>query len=426
MTENTPKKGPGRPKKDDRTPDEERHLDMLFSDIDQSFTVKVYRHDPEWCAGYLGCFHVGAGKGISIEEVKNRFGGRRIELITYDPTRGSIARKKTIMIDDVPRREGDILKRDGTTVESGEQQKQSGFSGGHPLEMLHKLNLPPHLARQAYAYYLGTPEPQQETKKSDGTGEMFQQQMMMDMMNQARQSQMTMMQQQFDMQKRMMEAMREMEDSKKPRDPMGEVNTTIKLMREINGIKSELGVGGNDSLASQVLETTVPLVETALTEYLGYKRMQAQAEVQKNMAVQDNKPPLPPRVTSAPAMPQIPESSPVSPVQQAEQMAAMYKNLPPQEQSAVMNAFIGTLEGPNTLDYQEEIDQNQNIATQLEYDTIDNAQEILTDEDRELLNGDSNHNEGGHISDRQHATPADNNNQAYRTGDPPGFPTSTD
>lgn len=421
MNDEINKRRPGRPKKDDRTEEENNDLDMLFSDINQSYTVKVYRHDPEWCAGYVGSFHMGAGKCVSIEEIKNRFGGRRLELVTYDPTRGSIARKKTILIDDMPKREGEILKRDGTTEQAS---VQNSSTEPHPLEVISRLNLPPHIARQAMAYHLGTPEQPTDTKKPDTGSDMFQQQMMMDMMSQARQSQMTMMQQQFEMQKTMMGAMREMEDSKKPRDALGEVNNTISLMREINGIKTELGVGGNTSLASQVLETTVPLVEHALTEYLGYKRIQAQAQAQKNTQVQDLKPELPSRNATR----QIPVGvePTLSAVQQATEMAKMYKTLPPKEQTAVMNAFIGSLEGPNNIETPLEMGYNQNIATKLESDRIEDDDDILTDEDRILLNGHTNADEGRDIPNEQYPASIDNNDQIDRESYNPGIPVSSD
>lgn len=422
MTDDTTKRGPGRPRKSDsyRTDQENEELDNLFADIDQSYTVKVYRQEPEWCAGYLGCFHMGPGKSVSPEEIKNRFGGRTFELVVYDPTRGGIARRRTMMIDDMPRREGEILKRDGTTEKASEAAPAQQH---HPLDSVMNSHLPPHIKKAAIDYYAGI-QPQEQQRKADPQDNFYQQQMMMDMMNQSRQAQMTMMQQQFDMQKRMMDAMREMDESRKPKDPMNDVNTTIKLMREINGIKTELGVGGNESLASQVLETTVPLVETALTEYLGYKRMQAQAQLAAQQNTQQNRPPLPARRPSPPeGVPLIAQAP--DPLKQAQQMAEMYRNLPPHEQTAVMNAFIGALEGPTDDINGDDLDHHQNIATPLESDTIGDVGEILSVEDQALLNGHKNQNEGGDVSYSEHAASAHNNDQADREGDPGRFPIPT-
>lgn len=112
------------------------------------------------------------------------------------------------------------------------------------------------------------------------------------------------------------------------------------------------------------------------------------------------------------------------PLLQAQQMAEMYRKLPPQEQSAVMNAFIGALESPDNDYTGNDLDHHQNIATPLESDTLGDIGEILSDEDRALLNGDSNENEGGDFSDGEHAAPVDHNDQVDRQGDSRGFPPS--
>ena len=381
-------KKPGRPRKSDytRTDAENEELDNLFSDISQSYTVKVYRQDPEWCAGYCGSFHLGAGKSLSPEEVKNRFGGRMYDLVVYDPTRGGIARKRTIMIDDVPRREGAEMRRDGTVMDgkSSAQQKTQ-----NPLDALMDMPLPPALKRQVAAYYVGIPD---DAKPQNNHTDFLQQQMMMDMMNQSRQAQMHMMQQQFDMAKRMMDAMREMDESRKPRDPMHDVNTTIKLMREINGIKSELGVQ-NGSLAGQVLETTVPLIETALTEYLAYKKMQAQAQL------------MTPRQPQIPALPirDIAPKTTDDPLLNVKQLAQQYKKMDSATQRELMNAFLGAMDEPPEI-----------VANSMPYDTIE--ADMLTDEDRLILY-DKHNTEAHNMADSQHATSADHNDQDDRAGD---------
>jgi hypothetical protein len=401
------KRGPGRPPKETKEEKDEREdLENIFSDLTTTYTVKVYREEPEWCSGYMGQFHIGVGRSLSIEEIKHRYGGRVFELRVYTPLKGGIATRKTIVIDDVPRREGFEINRDGTTIKPNAVEPvtdKAAREDEDPFDEILQLALPAKMKRKLMLLQLGmnepTPEPRQapvDTLQS----QMQIQQMMMEMMNQSRQSQMQMAQQQFEMHKNMMQTRQELEASAKPKDPMGDVNNVISLVREINGIKAELGGSDHQSLASQVLEQTVPLVESALTEFLSYKKLQAQNDLKRSQNIANNAPQLPQRGAPVQSLPRIAPPPTVSdPIKMAEQMAEMYASLDPDSQRAVMMAFVGKVEQKEAF----QADSHENIVSNTGNDILESVNDsVLDDEDRAILNG-YNANETDNIQDREHA-----------------------
>jgi hypothetical protein len=418
------KRGPGRPPKNESVQEKEEREDLesIFSDLTTTYNVKVYRQEPEWCSGYMGQFHVGVGRTLSIEEIKHRYGGRVFELRVYTPLKGGIAKRTTIVIDDVPRRDGFEINRDGTTNKGGAQTEPAGkVEHEDPLDELLNLPLPPKLKRKLTLLQMGLDEPTEQKQAPVDTlqSQMQIQQMMMEMMNQSRQSQMQMAQQQFEMHKNMMQARQELEASAKPKDPMGDVNNVISLVREINGIKAELGGAENQGLASQVLEQTVPLVESALTEFLSYKKLQAQNELKRSQTIQNNAPVLPVRTAPAQTMPQIAPPSPASdPIRMAEQMAETYASLDPETQKAVMMAFVGRVEQKEA----DPPDENQNIVSNPGNDIIEGVDDSVLDaEDRAILDGYKNENEAGNVQNSEHAATIEENDPPDRQGDSSGF-----
>jgi len=386
-------------------------LDSIFGDLTTAYTVKVYRNDPDWCSGFLGEFHVGVGRSLSIQEVKNRFGGRVFDLRVYSGVRGGIAKRTTIVIDDVPRRDGLEINRDGTTKqkEPANTPKETIESSADPFEEIFSLNASPQLKRKLLMMQMGIngfaqPEQPKQDHNERLKGEMQLQQMMMEMQNQARQSSMQMMQQQFEMNKTMMQTRRELEDSATKPNPLNDVDKMIALVSKINGIKGELG-GGHESLAGQVLEQTVPLIESAMMEFLSYKKLVAQNELKKSTFQQ-----RPPQVDLPPRLPvATPQAAPGnSPKEMAAQMAKMYAGLSPQEQSEVMQTFMGYLEEPS--------ESNEIIETNVSNDIIEDENEMLSDEDKALLNG-NNENEAGNFSNIEYTGTTEDDDPPDRSSD---------
>ena len=417
----TEKRGPGRPKKESQEEIQEREdLETLFSDINQTYTVKVFRTDPEWASGYMGKFHVGGGRTLSLDEIKNRFGGRVFDLRVYTGSKPGITSRKTVEIDDVPRREGFEVFRDGTSAAPSKQGQPEQAAHADPVdEILNSDHLPFALRKKLMLLQLGLGDAVQAPQHNqiDLQAQMQMQQTMNEMMNQSRRSQLEMQQQQFEMTKQMMSFKRELEESAKPKNALGEVDNVIHLVREINGIKSELGAS-DEPLSSQLLGQTMPLVESALMEFLALKKLQAQNQLKQAQIEANNAPALPQRVQASPvASPPLalPKNDPVA---LAEEMAAVYSRLSPEEQQRVMLTFVGKVEENEAVSIQT----NENIELSPENDTIaDVSETILDPEDRAILN-DQNSHEASDVQNVEHAGTTEDHDPLDRQGDPGRFP----
>lgn len=432
------KRGPGRPPKNKEVEADRRDIEEILADLESNATVKVHRTDPEWASGYCGQFYIAQGRGLTTEEIKNRFGGRVLQITIHGPN-GKYVKRQTIVIDDIPRREGQPIQRDGTVIDLNNKAAAAAPKSGHPLEHILSLGLPPHLTKQISNYYLGGDTyggDENRHQNNGGFQDMFgavqMQKALMDMMNQSNTAQMNMMQSQFEMQKSIMNARRDFEESAKPKDPLGDVNNIIRVVRELNGIKSELG-GAPESMTGQILENTMPMVETLLTEYMAYMKMKAQAEFSRPVAVAPSPPALPQRPAAAPVGPVAPiVAAAPSTVEKpnvasmAAQMAQMYVGLSNEEKQEVNMAFISAMNEaesqtyepaaePETID--NKVDPKENYDN-MEYTPIDSK--YLDPTDLELLhNGgaDNDKDAAGDVQNSEHTGAIEENDPPYRESD---------
>jgi hypothetical protein len=390
----------------------EEELEDLFSDVSGTVTVKIERLEPEWCSGYCGIFHVTAGKPLRLEEVRQRFGGRVFQMTAKD-SGGKYVKKKVLRIDDVPRRENVVINRDGTT--DAQTQKKEVETDLDPFIALLRSGLPPAVIRKMVPSLLGMDyEPKKEAKETSQM-EMLQTQMVMDMMNSNRTAQMEATRQAMEMQREMQRQRAEMNQNVKPADALGDVNHVVKLLRELNSMKSEFG-GGGESATSEVLQNTMPLLETLVSEFISLKKLQAQAEISKIGVFSSDRPALPSRtpksVNSAPKV----ISDKKDPVQLAREMGAMFRGLDDDLRQRALNAFLGQ---------EEEENMEENAVN----DILDDEEQFLTTEDQELLDReepDNHSDETDHISDSGHARSAIENDPPDRSGNSPGFPVLAD
>lgn len=418
MTEEI-RRGPGRPPKIQKNDedDDRRDIEEILGEIEPNARVKVTRLEPEWASGYLGQFYISAGKRLSTEEIKNRFGGRVLQLTIHGPN-GKYVKRQTVLIDDVPRREGKVALRDGTVIDGSDAKSKE-----HPLETMMGWGLPPNLARQISNHYLGAGDESQQHQSNsftDMAGAMGLQKIMMDMMAQSNQANMQMMQFQFEMQKNMMAARQDFEKNAKPTDPLGDVTSMIQVFRELNGMKSEFGGTANESMAGKILENTMPMVETLGTEYLAYLRMKAQADANKPQAAPP--PALPSRQTEPPN--HVFPTPATNPVNIAQKMATMYKNLSQDDKKVTLRAFMQALNG----DEPDEMIPLQD-TNEIKVDSVKNngimekspdLAEYLEKDDLEILqHGGSEDNQDavGNIQNSEYTGPAEKNDPAYRQSD---------
>jgi hypothetical protein len=379
-------------------------LDELMEGLgDGTLIVKCSRLDPP--LGYCGDFFVTQANPITLKEIKRRFGGRVFQLNTRS-SNGKIRKQKTITIDDVPKREGIEILPDGSNAPAHGAAAPEKKEESSALETVMNAGLPPKVLKTVLPYLVGLggilPDEQQQAPQSRYAQniEMMQQQAMMEMMN-------AQMRQNMEFQREMQSFKREQANEEKPKNPFGDMEMIFKMMREIQGFKSEIGGEGN--LASTALQSTIGLMENGLSEYLSLKKLQIQAEIAKGNSMAQEATALPKRSTA----PQLSEPRVINegknPVQLASEMGQMFRQLDDATKQDVLNAFLG--QGP---------DNSENIEESYDDDTIENEGEFLNAEDERILNGDTDPDEyeGDHVSDSQHATPVDDNHQTDRQGDP--------
>jgi hypothetical protein len=365
---------------------------------DGTLHVKCTRLDPP--LGYCGDFFVTKQNPLTLKEIKRRFGGRVFQLNSRS-SNGQIKKQKTITIDDVPRREGLEILPDGTNARPDEKPESKKQEDADPLSVIMGAGLPPNVMRQVIPYLvgLGGAIPPEQPKPQTNNFELMQQQAIMDMMS-------AQMRQNMEFQREMQRFKRESYESEKPKNPYSDMEMIFKMMREIQGFKSELGGDGN--LATEALQGTMSLVESGLTEYLALKKLQAQSEIAKGKMMQESATPLPPRQnTPQLSQPQVIKEG-KDPVQIAREMGQMFRNLDGSQQQAVLDAFLN--ESPENSDNIENIGPN---------DTIEYEGEFLDATDQEILNGETNPNKDApdHLSDGEHTPPADDDDQINRQGD---------
>lgn len=420
----TPKRAPGRPKilkvdpelildESRSSNDEASDMETLFREINHAYQVKVYRNEPEWCCGYLGYFYKGAKKGLTMEEIKNRFGGRQFQLTVYHPSKGGILSSRTVVIDDVPRREGLILNRDLTTQSPVQHPAttEQPETGTGPIDQILNMGLPTKLQNEIIGYLTGRPEyshsMQQHPQQGQSPFEMAVMKQILDMMQAQTNAQINVMRQQYDMHSTMMRDKRDFEERERPKSPLNDVNDMIKMIQAFNTVQTEMrGHGGAEqSIGSQLIEQLVPLADNVFSEYMASKRLSMQNQFQTTATAVA---PSPPELQSRrPEAGQLPGER--DPITQAREMARMYRSLPPEEQNSVMQTFLGVM------------NDDENVA---EVENVPESGILVDDEDREILYG--NNSKTGYLPDVVDAGTAQNDHPTDWPGNQGRIPFSAD
>jgi hypothetical protein len=399
---------------------ERRHasdeLDELMDGLgDGTLTIKCTRLDPP--LGYCGDFFVTQANPITLKEIKRRFGGRVFQLNTRS-SNGQIKKQKTITIDDVPKREGIEILPDGSNAQPQNTAAPDKKDEPSALETVMNAGLPPKVLKTVLPYLVGLggmlPDESQQPQQNryNQNFELMQQQAMMEMMN-------AQMRQNMEFQREMQKFKREQLDEEKPKNPFSDMENIFKMMREIQGFKSEIGGEGN--LASTALQSTMDLMGSGLSEWLSLKKLQMQAEIAKATVTGQQATALPKRSTTPElAQPQLSEPKLINqgkdPVKIAQEMGQMFRELDDSTKQQVLNAFLG-----------DATDEPENIEQTAFDDTIENEGDFLNPDDERILKGETvaDEHEGDHIPDSQHAASVDDNDQTDRQRDPGGEQVST-
>lgn len=404
---------PGKFKTKDELAAEAELEDFFKNDIGEgTITVKVHRIDPPY--GYSGEFYVTSGNPLTLRELKQRFGGRVLRLIGRS-SNGQFSRQMTITIDDVPRRDGLEIYPDGTV----ERPNKNSHDDRDPWSALMRCPLPPDVIKMIAPYMLGYPAPadDKDNKTTQGTPmEMMAMQMMMDFQNKQSESQLRQQRMSMEMEKDMWRWRKEMGEGEKPRDTLSGVGEMVKVMQELNKMKDMMG-GPNEPLAKSVMDSVMPMAETMMGEYMQLKRMQLQMELSNSRPggpqpapqLQERKP----KSLSVPRTQlRVVDETPDD-LQMARMFGRKYRSMNAEKQQKMMNAFLHP---------------DQNIEPSANNDTmVAEGDEYLDDEDREIMrHAEDDENEDGHISDSEHAGPADDNDPDNRQGDTGGGDVSAD
>lgn len=99
----------------DKIPPEIQEIDDILSEFSGEFKVRIERLEPRWCDGSLGTLNIGSGEKLDIEELGERYGGRKLLLRFIGPN-GRVIKAKTLKFPGPPREDGIVITK--PTVET--------------------------------------------------------------------------------------------------------------------------------------------------------------------------------------------------------------------------------------------------------------------------------------------------------------------
>jgi hypothetical protein len=419
------KRGPGRPPKVEFNQEliEKQDIENIFATVPAGYAIQIHREEPEWCKGYLGKIFCSAEEPINLDRLKNKYGGTVLTLRFVNPQNKYKGSKRVIFPDPPKNGNGRIL-REGDLEGFGDRPERSQGTGGGYIPP----GMPPHLAAQLAAFYAGYPmpptfPPAQEQRRENPL-EVMQATQIMNMMNAQMEAQQQIMKSNMDHLREMERIRRESEEERERRrrqyekekpEPMGSLNSTIQIIRELNGIKGELG---QTSATSEIISHSAPIVENAISELIELKKMQLQAQMAR-AAARPAAPPLPQRraALSQPttdgghdmSTPAKKPNGKDDPVALARQLRAAYEVLTSEEQTAVMGAFLNADETEN-LDHRGHEQQNERKNP--------STRDLLTAADIAILESDTDDDDqDDEISDSEYTSPVENDDTSDRPGD---------
>lgn len=97
-------------------------LDQMLSELGGGVKVTVTRTEPRWCDGYLDTLELDDEDRLSLEDIREMFGGRKL-LIKVHAEDGKILARRTVKFPEPPRHDGRVIKRDDEeTAKTGNEQ----------------------------------------------------------------------------------------------------------------------------------------------------------------------------------------------------------------------------------------------------------------------------------------------------------------
>lgn len=90
-------------------------LDRLLSECGSGWRCRVVRLSPSWCDGTLETFDIDPSSPIDIEEIRQSWGGRRLQLLLIDD-RGKMRKRINMKFPDPPRNNGQPIAPPGAVA----------------------------------------------------------------------------------------------------------------------------------------------------------------------------------------------------------------------------------------------------------------------------------------------------------------------
>jgi len=413
--------------KEEVAADEE--LEDLFSDIEGTVQVKLTRLEPEYAEGYCGKFNVTSGRPLTSHEIKTRFGGKVFQMTARD-SGGKYLKRKIISISGLPKDEGRIINPDGSLQPIGDNEQQSAPKqsyGGNveALALLANLPISSQTKQLLTQEVLGIQPTQEKNGQSQSVVDMMNMQAMMRFEQEMKESKQREREAQLRYEKTMAEMRRDeeqwrrdMQQHEKPKDTLSGMNDLVKVFREMNGLKEEIGSSGAESIPVTLISNTMPIIETMMAEFMQLKKTQIQMEIARAGASSNVAPPeLPARQTATASPLRVVDEEPEGdPIALARKMGALFSQLSPDVSQKAMEAFFQA---------------NQNVESNPYNDTIDDDEDdsdmMIDDEDREIMDAVQKHyNENRDVQDSEHARSIDDSDPDDRHGNQSGIAVPTD
>jgi hypothetical protein len=413
--------------KEEVAADEE--LEDLFSDIEGTVQVKLTRLEPEYAEGYCGKFNVTSGRPLTSHEIKTRFGGKVFQMTARD-SGGKYLKRKIISISGLPKDEGRIINPDGSLQPIGDNEQQSApkQSYGGNVEALALLaNLP--ISAQAKQLLtqevLGIQPTQEKNGQSQSVIDMMNMQAMMRFEQEMKESKQREREAQLRYEKTMAEMRRDeeqwrrdMQQHEKPKDTLSGMNDLVKVFREMNGLKEEIGSSGAESIPVTLISNTMPIIETMMAEFMQLKKTQIQMEIARAGASSNVAPPeLPARQTATASPLRVVDEEPEGdPIAMARKMGALFSQLSPDVRQKAMEAFFQGDQNVESNPYNDTIDDDE-----------DDSDMMIDDEDRAIMDASQNQqNENGNVQNGEHTRSTDDNDPNDSHGNQSGRVVSAD
>ena len=97
-------------------------LEQILSELGGGIKVTVTRKEPRWCDGYLDTLEIDDDDPLSLEDLRDMFGGRKLQIKVHSED-GKIIAKRTVKFPDPPRHEGRVIqKEDDTSAKKDNEQ----------------------------------------------------------------------------------------------------------------------------------------------------------------------------------------------------------------------------------------------------------------------------------------------------------------